>query len=1334
MPDNVPRPQPLELSAEGWKRFQFEWDNYLVAAELSKKPSEVKVAIFLAVCGYEAQDRFKSFVWENAEDSKDIKKVIERFKSECMPTENTIIERYKFNIRKQKTGERIKEYVAELRRLASTCKYEEVGKEDLVNQLIRDKIVVGLPEATLRTRLLEEGNSLTLEKTINMIACVEQVRVQSNLLDEKESGDKVTSVSAVKFRKGKKTQQAPKGNAQNHSGHTSTCQFCGGPDHPRYQCPAKEKKCAKCKKIGHFHRVCRNNSTLHPQKPKISSVNTIDRQEAGVCNFEIGDCVVSFLVDCGAEVNVIPLGLYKQVTGDCQLQLINPPLNTSLAAYGGSDIRTIGTVELVLKLLKRPHKVKFHIASGKGDPIVGLRSSLDLGLISFGPEVEIRTSPRHITSVIPLVLRSKEEVRSYFADVFSDEVGDLRVTHHIKVNASVQPVIHAQRRVPEPIRPAVKKKLDELVAKKVLEPVTEPTEWVSSMVVVPKKDGTVRLCIDCKDLNDSICREHYTIPTYDEISSRLAGAKFFTLVDTKNGFWHIRLDKESAKRCTFNTPFGRYCWKRLPFGLKSSPEVFQKHLIQALDGLEGVLVCADDILVVGHDEHSHDRNFHALMERCRKRKIKLNGDKIQYKVSKVTYMGHTLTTQGMEPDPQKISDILKMPPPQDLSQLRGFLCTVNFLSRYLPKLATVSEPLRQLLKKNVHFTWTDSQQQAFEAIKKRVTAAPILRYYNPREVVVIQCDASQYGLGAALLQDGKPVAYASRAMTDTEKLYAQIEKELLSIVFATQRFDQFIYGLSCVTIHTDHKPLETILKKNINEAPNKRIQRMMLKLQRYALKTIYVPGRELWIADTLSRLPPLTPAKPCAFSIKLAEHQLASDLAVTPEQLQELQSTSREDLELQAVVQAVREGNWLKPGVSEYAPVKDELSTDGVLVFKGARIVIPRVLRSKTLQQLHTPHQGIEATRRRARETVYWPGLNGQISEMIKRCAVCAAIQPSQPKEPMLPHEIPSIPWLKVGMDLFELKGQDYLVMTDYTSNWFEVAEMKRITAASLIHECRVQFARHGVPQQVVTDSGTQFTSAEFKSFAEKWNFEIISSSPHYHQSNGKAENAVKTLKRLLKKSEIGDTDPLLAILEWRNTPSEATGTSPAQGLFGRRCRTPIPVSLSKLQPEIQHNEDGLVEAKKKQEYHYNRTAHPLQPLSVGQQINLQVPGSTNWVPGMVTKALKYRSYLVESGGRTFKRNRRHLRPSLLRPQADATPLSSPRAGTLTEAQRGEATSSLDTPKSTQAYRGEVPVRPPRRLDFADSPPLPPTRMCASPSQPLRRSLRESRPPDRYGP
>ncbi|KAK3882515.1 hypothetical protein Pcinc_013114 [Petrolisthes cinctipes] len=1052
MPDTVPRPPPLELSADGWKRFEFDWKNYLVAAELTKKSSAVKVAILLSVCGPEAQDRFKSFTWNEDNDACDIDKVMKKFE-ECTPVENTTVERFKFNSRQQKPGEPIKEYVAELRRLAVTCKFENISSDDIVNQLIWDKIVVGLPDATLRTRLLEEGSEITLNKAIQMIACSEQVRLQCTVLDSKDSTYPVAGVPAVKqsdFEKKKKYKRSDEGN----------CLYCGGMKDAKLVCPAKNRRCHKCKKLGHYGKVCRSkfSESSKEVKQKISStrvlaINGIDRKSAVTCMYKIRGTEINFLVDCGAEVNVMPVALYIQLTGDKHLQKVDRSNCSSLQAFGGNDVHTKGTVKLNLEDASGSHQAVFHVTEADDDPILGLSSSVSLGLVSFGNKVDVRQSSHLVSSLVPLMQTcpsSKEEVYQCYKDVFSDDkVGDFNVYHHVKVDTNVHPVIHAQRRVPEPIRPAVKAKLDELVAKKVIETVSEATDWVRSLVVVPKKDG----------------------------------------------------------------------------------------------------------------------NFRALMEHCRRKKIKVNRDKLQYKVPEVSYMGHRLTPQGMEPDPNKISGIVNMPAPGDLTHLRGFLCTVNFLARYLPKLATVSEPLRQLLKKNVPYVWSDAHEKSFNVVKELVTCAPILRYYDPRIDVVLQCDASQYGLGAALIQDGKPVAYASRAMTSTEKNYAQIEKELLAIVFATQRFDQYIYGLSAVEVHTDHKPLEAILRKSINDSANRRIQRMLLRLQRYNLCVKYVPGRELWIADTLSRQLPCPRVKPGAFAIKLAEHELAIDLAVTAECLQEYRTTSSQDSELQAVVVAIRSGDWSMPAVAEYTPVKSELSTDGVLVFKGARLVVPRTLRSRVFQQLHAVHMGIEATRRRARESVFWPGLNGHIKDMVSRCSTCAAVQPSQAREPMLSHEVPVVPWTKVGMDFFEWNRQKYLVITDYTSNWFEAKKFKSTSASSLVRECRVQFARHGVPLQIVAYSGTQFLSRTFHKFAEEWNFEVVTSSPYHHQSNGKAENAVHTIKKLLSKSEMSNTDPLLAILEWRNTPSEATGTSPTQKLFGRRCRTPLPVSTGLLMP-----------------------------------------------------------------------------------------------------------------------------------------------------------------------
>ncbi|KAK3887563.1 hypothetical protein Pcinc_008269 [Petrolisthes cinctipes] len=268
-----------------------------------------------------------------------------------------------------------------------------------------------------------------------------------------------------------------------------------------------------------------------------------------------------------------------------------------------------------------------------------------------------------------------------------------------------------------------------------------------------------------------------------------------------------------------------------------------------------------------------------------------------------------------------------------------------------------------------------------------VTIAPVLQYYDLRLPVTLQCDALNYGLGAAILQEGKPVAYASRSLTSAEKNYAQIEKEMLAIVFATHRFDQLIYGLPVIQVQTDHKPLESILRRPINDAPNKRLQSMMLKLQCYNLDTHYVSGKH---------------------------HRLALDLAVTPATLLDLQNETANNEELQAVITAIQSGNWDSPSVEDFRPSKNELTTQNGLVFKGAKLVIPQAARRRILCDLHTSYGSIEATRRRARDLYFWPRMNQQVTDLVKGCSICAAVQPSQQREPLLPHEIPKTSFYSV--------------------------------------------------------------------------------------------------------------------------------------------------------------------------------------------------------------------------------------------------------------------------------------------------------------------------------
>ena len=299
-----------------------------------------------------------------------------------------------------------------------------------------------------------------------------------------------------------------------------------------------------------------------------------------------------------------------------------------------------------------------------------------------------------------------------------------------------------------------------------------------------------------------------------------------------------------------------------------APEIFQRRLHQALEGLSGVFVVADDILVAGVGTTNeattadHDAKLEALFQRCRERIIVLNSKKFQFRLGQIPYLGHIITADGLLPNPAKTEAIARMPVPTDVAAIQRFNGMVACLAKFLPQVAKMNAPLRQLTRKDQPWQWSSGCDRAFQDIKAAVTAAPVLRYFDPAVPLTLQCDASQDGLGAVLLQNDQPIAYASRCLTKTEENYAQIEKELLAIVFGIRRFHQYAFGRE-VTVQTDHKPLETLAKKALDTAP-KRLQRMFLQLQRYNVTVVYRKGKELYLADTLSRAsipsasPPLT--------------------------------------------------------------------------------------------------------------------------------------------------------------------------------------------------------------------------------------------------------------------------------------------------------------------------------------------------------------------------------------------------------------------------------------------------------------------------------------------
>jgi len=440
-----------------------------------------------------------------------------------------------------------------------------------------------------------------------------------------------------------------------------------------------------------------------------------------------------------------------------------------------------------------------------------------------------------------------------------DGIGVLPFTYSIKLKDNARPVVHAPRRIPVPLRQDLRKELDRMVALNVIQPTKGATEWVNSMVCVRKPNGALRICMDPKDLNENILREQYQIPKREEILSEMAGAKWFTKLDASHGFWQLQIDSTSADLCTFNTPFGRYSYQRLPFGISSAPEIFHCAMENVFEGLEGVRVYIDDVIIWAETQEQLNSRVHSALQRVHKYGLRLNKEKCQFSTQEVTFLGDRLTPAGVQPDMNKIKAVTDMPEPTDKKAVQRALGMVNCMGRFVPNLAAKTVALRQLLQSNTEWSWHQTHDKEWKEIKDILSTEPVLVFFDPSKKTRISTDASKDGLGAVLLQchDGawKPVAYAARSMTETEQRYAQIEKECLGLVFGCDKFHSYVFGLPHIELETDHKPLITISKKHLNEM-TPRIQRMMMRLQKYTYELSYKPGKYLVVADALSRARP----------------------------------------------------------------------------------------------------------------------------------------------------------------------------------------------------------------------------------------------------------------------------------------------------------------------------------------------------------------------------------------------------------------------------------------------------------------------------------------------
>ncbi|XP_023312364.1 uncharacterized protein K02A2.6-like [Anoplophora glabripennis] len=940
-----------------WEKWKRALGIYLEAANI-EIPSK-KRATLLHMGGLGIQEIYYNLPGAhvsmvNPGDIDVYKIAVEKLDNYFAPKQSKIYERHIFRLLKQEPEEKLEKFLVRLRNQAEKCKFSN-PEENLM-----DQIVEKCYSADLRKKILTIGDTITLDTIITEANAIEAVGRQMENFGEKKPSVEINKVT---------TQ-----NRRADSSSSKSCYRCGSRNHLSFSCPDKEITCRKCGIIGHAAQHCRTKSIKRKFKGKFSSKEVkkpkvrrrsqdddnggvnyifhIDSDEDILCN--IGGVPVKLVIDSGSKCNILSEETWNYLKkSKC----------------------------IVFNQIKKPNKVFMAYASDKPLDILGsfkaeiaINHNKQIGtfyVIKNGTKNLLGKDTAKLLRVLRIGLENKVHVNALSAfPKFKN------VVINIPIDETVKPVVQPYRRIPIPLEKKVNEKIQELLDSDIVEPVNGPSKWVSPMVPVLKPNGEIRICIDMRRANRAIIRENHPLPTIHQLIPNFRKAKLFSRLDVKNAFHQIEISENSRYITTFISNKGLFRYTRLNFGISCAPEMFQKIMERILSSCNGAIVFIDDIVVFGETENEHNMRLKTTLDILKENNVLLNKDKCIYNISVIQFLGHELSPKGIKPLDKYISVIKAFRSPSTVHELQSFLGLVNYIGKWIPNLATTTEPLKQILRhrlgknEDISKYWQKPQHKAFHTLKDCLSNVATLGYYDPEDRTQVIADASPVGLGAVLIQydsEGpRVIAYGNKSLSDCERRYCQTEKEALALVWAVEHFHIYLFGKLDFELITDHKPLEIIFGEK--SKPCARIERWVLRLQAYKFKVIYRPGKTN-IADSLSRLC-INNGPSVSFDDEEHIQQIVEYSRPIATPLSEIKRHSQSDTEIMKV------RKWLSTNQSDddikhFHAFKPELCFHDEILLRGNKIVVPSKLRPTVLQAAHEGHPGIVAIKNRLRTKVW---------------------------------------------------------------------------------------------------------------------------------------------------------------------------------------------------------------------------------------------------------------------------------------------------------------------------------------------------------------------------
>lgn len=736
------------------------------------------------------------------------------------------------------------------------------------------------------------------------------------------------------------------------------------------------------------------------------------------------------------------------------------------------------------------------------------------------------------------------------------------------------PVHHQPRRVAPAERRVIQQHVCDMLDQGIIAPSCSP--WSSPVVLVRKKDGTLRFCVDYRKLNAITNCDVYPLPRLDDALDRLKGARYFSTLDLLSGYWQVPVHPDDAEKTAFVTPDGLYQFNRMPFGLSNAPATFQRLMDRVLGHLKWTmaLVYLDDVIVYAATFEEHQRRLKLVLEALTSAGLRLKPKKCFFGFAEVTYLGHVVSRHGIRPDPEKLKALTAYEAPTTAKELKSFLGFASYFRRFIPDFAKRSAPLTALLKKNAPWSWTQAQQLAFLDVKHALLEPPTLAHYDESAPIVLHTDASQDGLGAVLLQedesgDHKVLAYASRQLSDVERRRHSSELECLAVVWAVEKFRPYLYGRH-FTIVTDNSALTWLQSaKHLNA----KIARWSLQLQEYNFTIVHRRGSAHQDADFLSR-------HPCSVTA-----------------LTDLRTAQTQDPAIAAIIHSL--GTAAGAGLRQLRRVyrmKDDLLCH-VKRLRGRPPVwlpvVPATLRSQILRGLHDAptagHLGRGKTYARVSERFWWPNMSRDVKEHVASCQTCQYRKPSTgvTKPPPQAFSPPSSPFELVGLDHLgpfpkTRAGNRYvLVAIDYFSKWVEALPVPDTSSAHAVAFVEQHLVlRHGVPRRLITDRGSCFMSHEFERALRSFGIAHSTTSVNHPQCNGLVERVNRTLTDILASYVAPshtnwDRFVSAAAFAVNTAAQETTHVTPFSVVYGRTPSIPLDAQLGLPHPTASPTESA---------------------------------------------------------------------------------------------------------------------------------------------------------------